>query len=309
MTIHDILGFEAIKVCLGIASVGVVTALIWKKRSASKRAKLEEKWSQAGKDVVVLHQFPRARFCPNPSPFPIKIETFLRMFDIKYINDFQTPMSTKNKTPWITINGVHIADSQLAMEYLSKKFNMDTNKGLSSKDHAVSRAMRFLMEQDLYWCLVMDRWVFNWAKHVPDFFAPVFSPLPTWLERKALHYFSKMVAKQTVAQGMGRHTRPEVEEMGLKDLEALSTFLGTKKFMMGEEPTELDCAMFCFMCMILYCSPESNIYARKIKSDYSNLTQFSARMVDKFWPDWEDVCYKEETSSPGNLEFLIDLLC
>ncbi len=29
-------------------------------------------------------------------------------------------MSSKNKMPWITINGVDVADSQLAIEYLSE---------------------------------------------------------------------------------------------------------------------------------------------------------------------------------------------
>ncbi len=39
---------------------------------------------------------------------------------MKYINDFEESMSDKGKSPWITINGKNIADSQIAMEYLTK---------------------------------------------------------------------------------------------------------------------------------------------------------------------------------------------
>ncbi len=38
----------------------------------------------------------------------------------RYVPDFEVPQSSKGKSPWITVNGIDIADSQLAIEYLSK---------------------------------------------------------------------------------------------------------------------------------------------------------------------------------------------
>ena len=46
---------------------------------------VQEKWNAAGKDVVVLHMPLRALDCPNPSPFPVKLETWLRMNNIKLV--------------------------------------------------------------------------------------------------------------------------------------------------------------------------------------------------------------------------------
>jgi hypothetical protein len=46
---------------------------------------------EKGKSVIVLHQFPRAKKAPSPSPYPLKLETFLRMSKIPYTSgkDYQ----------------------------------------------------------------------------------------------------------------------------------------------------------------------------------------------------------------------------
>lgn len=83
---------------------------------------------------------------------------------------------------------------------------------------------------------------------------------------------------QVRAQGLGRHSPEEVIEMGLKDLRAISTFLGiyqplipppchhngtdgsfagTKLFLMGDRPIEVDCAMFGILAQIVWNSPDS----------------------------------------------------
>ncbi len=41
----------------------------------------------------------------------------------RYVVDFEEQMSSKGKSPWITINGVDVADSQLAIDYLTKNLN------------------------------------------------------------------------------------------------------------------------------------------------------------------------------------------
>ncbi len=51
-------------------------------------------------------------------------QLLFRMHNIKYVNDFDEPMSTKQKSPWITFNGEDVADSQLAMEFLARKLNL-----------------------------------------------------------------------------------------------------------------------------------------------------------------------------------------
>ena len=75
----------------------------------------------AGNSVIVLHQFPRTSTCASPSPYPIKVETFLRMNKIDYISDFKNFIGPKGKCPWITdTDGQAIADSEFIIEHLTE---------------------------------------------------------------------------------------------------------------------------------------------------------------------------------------------
>ncbi len=113
-----------------------------RQRNEARLEKLRRKWNSVGRDVVVLHQFPRGRTCPNGSPYPIKLETYLRMAGIKYENDFEEFMSPKGKSPWITINGEDIADSQLAIEHLTKVLKKDVDAHLNEEEKARARSIR-----------------------------------------------------------------------------------------------------------------------------------------------------------------------
>jgi hypothetical protein len=44
----------------------------------------ENKGKEDNKPVIILHQFPRAKLAPSPSPYPLKVETFLRMHKLPY---------------------------------------------------------------------------------------------------------------------------------------------------------------------------------------------------------------------------------
>lgn len=47
-----------------------------------KKGKLEI--PPVAENVVILHQFNRGRITPSISPFPLKLETFLRITNISY---------------------------------------------------------------------------------------------------------------------------------------------------------------------------------------------------------------------------------
>ncbi len=71
------------QVIVGPAGAGISIAFFRRRNTASKLARLRAEWDGRDKDVVTLHMFDRALTSPNPSPFPIKLETYLRIVRIK----------------------------------------------------------------------------------------------------------------------------------------------------------------------------------------------------------------------------------
>ena len=66
-------------------------------------------------------------------------------------NDHSGKFSSKGKTPWISLNGKPVADSQLAIEFLKTTFNLDPDLHLSQEQKAIGQAFLKLTDENLYW--------------------------------------------------------------------------------------------------------------------------------------------------------------
>jgi hypothetical protein len=111
----------------GAAAAAVAAGWFVSRKLAERR--LDEarlRWLAVDKDVVVLHTFPRPNTSISMSPFVAKLEAFLRLAEVKYIVDDTFPYSPDTgKSPWITIDGREISDSQMIMENIAKKFGKE----------------------------------------------------------------------------------------------------------------------------------------------------------------------------------------
>merc|ERR1712088_1016941 len=83
-------------------------------------------------DMVYLFQFTRSPQIPSISPFCLKLESWLKLHGIKYQNvDHKCKFrSKKGLLPFIELNGEEIADSNMIIETLSKKFENFGKKDL-----------------------------------------------------------------------------------------------------------------------------------------------------------------------------------
>lgn len=236
------------------------------------------KWRQAGQDVVVLHCPRRGRFAPSLSPFVIKLETFFRLADIPYKTDFEEPYGPKGKTPWITFNGEELEDSQLVIEKLAHHFQLKNN--LTKTEEATARAITVMMDEHLIWGMRVWRYDIDKGagfqecfRHVPSY-ASVALPLFCWRMRRALWH-----------QGIGRHTFAQVQDIVRKDLSAVSHFLGEKTYLLGEEPSIADCAVFAHLANIVYNYRRSPFLAM-VTEEFPNLEDYVERVRNRLWPDW-----------------------
>ena len=172
----------------------------------------QKKWANVGENVVILHQFPRPTTSLNLSPYPAKLETWLRLAKIQYICDYEYPQHPHTqKSPWITYNGQDVPDSQLAIEFLMKKLGKDLNSHLGPKEKAIAKAFRALMEDHLYWIIVYDRYVEHQGKHLKTFMPAINEYYRTLAVRK--------MSRQCYHQGLSRLGKGEIQKMGVETLQ------------------------------------------------------------------------------------------
>ncbi|XP_070539584.1 failed axon connections homolog [Ptychodera flava] len=232
------------------------------------------------RDTVVLHQIGRGKYAPSISPFPIKLETYLRFANIPYVSVHGTKTSSKGKIPWIEFNGEVVNDTSFIIDFLNKKFNVDLNSHLSPTDRAIARAFQKMVEENLFWSLVYSRWFDKQTKF--ETLAPN-SFIYTWV---IATYLKNGAKKNMHGHGIGRHSKEEIYHIAEKDIRALSVFLGDKCFLFGDEPCEEDCAVFGLLSQFVWQSPATPQEAL-VKGDCKNLEEYCYRMKERFWPDWE----------------------
>lgn len=259
---------------------------VLKYRACSRKCQLKKTWAEAGENVVVLHQFPRPGKIPNLSPFPIKVETFLRAMKIEYVNDFAEPMSEKQKCPWITINGQDVSDSQLVVEFLTNKLGKDMDSHLTKEEAARGRAIRIMIEEHFYWGVAVHRWAHDGGQYLENF-KSIFGSIPAFIEKKIKKQVGYKIEEQARSAGIGRHSRLDLEQMCCRDLKAVSTLLGTKPYMMGDKPSLLDCTVFGFVCQVLHGVPPSCVYRQLLENECSNLVEHFDKVKGAFWEDWD----------------------
>ncbi|XP_076048052.1 failed axon connections homolog [Oratosquilla oratoria] len=267
---------------LAIATVIIVVSFI-KITKILRKKRLRQQWDNAGQDVVVLHTRPRSKVCPGVSPFALKLETYLRMASIKYVLDHEEPMGPKGKYPWITINGEDIADSQLIIERLNGRFQRDLDTSLSQERKAVATAFRIMVDEHLFWSISYFRFVINDGR----LFRETLN-IPFW--NAPLPLIKRKVKKMAWYQGFGRHSHSEMVSIARNDLRALADFLGHSPFLMGEEPTEVDCAVFGCLAQFEWCDVDTPMHAM-MQGEFENLKQYCHRMKQRFWPDWDRLCH------------------
>ena len=201
--------------------------------------------------MLKLYQFPPQWSLPNPSPFCMKLETYLRMAKLPFevVSVVNPAKGPKKKLPTINDDGKIIGDSNFIISYLQEKYGDPLDSHLSNEQKAQALTIKRMLEEHLYWILVYSRWIDEryWPITRNTFFSHLKQPLRTILPI----LIQKKIRGDLYKQGIGRHSLLEVYQLGLEDLTALSTLLKPSSFFMGEEPTSIDACAYAFLANIL----------------------------------------------------------
>lgn len=246
-------------------------------------------WKQ---DVVNLVQFPRTHTIVSPSPFALKLETWLRMNQINYhnlSNDFAKG-SSKGQVPFIELNGRQFSDSNFIIDHLTQAFNLSMDRNLTTRERAEARALTVLIEESLFRCLAYDRSQnFSWVATEKGFL-PYFSGFKKFIAQKLMvKQIESNIKKNLIAQGYGRHTPAEIEEIAKKDISAISAFLGNKRYLFGDKPSTVDATLFGHLVQFLDTPLNSDKIRPYVEQNAPNLVEFCKRIKSEYWPDWNPI--------------------
>jgi len=230
--------------------------------------------------AVELHQFPSDWTLPNPSPFCLKVETWLRMADIPYAVKAWSPMAAPmGKAPFVVVQGEAIADSSTIVRVLTDRFDVTVDHDLDDHARATATLVQRLMEEHLYWALMTNRWVdpAGWRVYQPIIARSMPGPVPSllawWARRSAV--------RAAHSQGLARHPLAEVRRRGIDDLDAVARVLGDQPYLLGDAPRSIDATGYAFLAQLQQpeWADELSTYAR----EHPQLSAYTERMRKRYW--------------------------
>jgi glutathione S-transferase len=234
--------------------------------------------------MIKLLQYASQFDIPCPSPFCMKVETYLRMTELPF-EVVVTPdprKAPKQKLPVIVDEGETIADSAMILKHLKAKHGDELDGSLTPIQHAMGYLAAKTMEESFYWVMMHDRWLTDsgWDTTKPAFFAE----LPPIVRSILPGVLRKATRKQCKAQGYGRHTVAEIADIGKADLNAVSTIMGNNDFLLGDKPSSYDATVYAFVGNTVdgpYDAPTTH-HARLV----DNLVAYCKRMKQTYFADW-----------------------
>jgi len=256
----------------------------WLFRNQSKPSLQKSDWER---DVVYLCQFPLCPSVRSISPFALKLETWLRLANIKYENIFTTKFHPKtHQIPYIELNGESLSDSNLIISQLTAQFGVSLDNELSREQLAMSQAATSMVENYTAQTGFHYRYGHNMSSFVE------FLKLGEYFNNpRAVRFWARFQPFSTKLRnhlsGLSRPENATVWSLASKDLLALSAWLGDKQFFHGSSPSSVDCMLFGQLAQFLYIDigfPQKTF----LESECRNLVDFVARMKEKYWRDWDE---------------------
>lgn len=231
---------------------------------------------------LVAYHLPGAWGLVSVSPFCLKLDAFLRMTGIEHeAVTATTPFGgPKGKAPWIVHEGRKIGDSTCIILYLKARFGVNPNSRLSEEQQGMALAIQRMIEENLYWVMVNDRW--NTPENWPVLKATVLGGLRKFPRELLAPIARRGVRKQLLGHGMGKHSAAEIAVIGARDIDALAALLGGKPWFFGDEPTETDVVAYGQLANI-YCVGFSSPM-RAVISGHANLVNFIERFAARYYP-------------------------
>jgi glutathione S-transferase len=220
---------------------------------------------------------------PSAGPFAIKLLAWLNLAGIPYeqVIEDNPGKGPKGKNPWIELDGEPMGDSELIMEFLSKKYGVDLDAGLNDEQKAIGFAWRRTFEEHFHQVLEWELFVHPagaayMRKSMVAQMPPVIGPV-------VFSMLKSRLGKQLYARGLARHAPDIIEAKGRADVDALAAFLKDRPFLVGDEPRTADTAVFGLLAPMAYWPMQTPVasYAKSVATIAAYCERMRERCFEK----------------------------
>lgn len=234
--------------------------------------------------MLKLYSFGPAFGLIDPSPFVTKVNLFLTINNIEFetiCDPQELQKAPKKKFPVISDNGTIVADSLFIIDYLSKKHNIDMDANLNDEQRATAHLIGRSLEENLYWCLVHSRWIQDdtWPIIKQRFFGDMPFPLNSLVPFIA----RRSTQKRVNSQGIGSHTNNEIMDIAKRSFESMSTLIGDKEFIFGDQISSLDIIAFAQIGAFTLATIDNE--STRLAKQYDNLVKFTQNIQETYYSD------------------------
>ncbi len=236
--------------------------------------------------MIEIYGFTPSWGLPDISPFVTKVVNYATMAGVPFeykIQPLDTLAATSPtaKLPYIVDEGEQINDSTTIIEHLKEKYGDKLDSTLSAQDKAVGLAFQRLVEENVYWSgIIWVRWrnMEVFSLYLPSFVPPGVEPEPAFLE--AMAAYREKIWSAAAGHGMGLRTDQDVLDNLKADIDALSDFLDTKDYFLGQDPSSYDATIYSTIRHITDAPWQSE--GRAYLLTKPNLVAYADRVRDRF---------------------------
>ncbi len=235
--------------------------------------------------MITLYTFGANFGLPDPSPFVVKSWVHLKMSGLPFKAEAKggaaLRTAPKGKLPYISDDGKVVADSSFIRFHIEKKHGIDLDDGLTKEQRGIGWAFEKMCEEHLYWAIVDSRWMVkdNFDKGPRHFF----DAAPALIRPLIIAKIHRDTKRTMFGQGMGRHTRTEIETLAACDLDSIAAFLGDKAFLFGEQPHAADASVYASVASAL--CPHFETPIRRHAEKHANLAAYAKRGTARWFPE------------------------
>jgi len=224
--------------------------------------------------MLTLVTYPPAFDQPSASPFCVKAMYLLNLSGLPWQRqDTADPRNwPKGKLPALWVKDEIIGDSDNIRRWLEQK-GSEFDAGLSDLDKATSRAFIRMVEEHMYFHILLDRWGNDavWPSIRDTYFASIPSVFRKFVTRR----IRRGVLNGMNSQGLGRLTGQERMARVEPDLQAIGHRLWHGPFLFGANPTAAD-ASVAPMLAAMAATPGHTEMSQRVATD-EILTSYMAR--------------------------------